>query len=95
VSEGLPALERALAEPPAVVLLDLELPDLDGFEVARRLRSDARTAQVPIIAVTARALPTDEARARAIGCNEFVTKPVDTATLHRALEAVLARPGAG
>jgi CheY-like chemotaxis protein len=82
-------VERALADPPAVVLLDLELPDIDGFEVARRLRSDARTAQVPIIPVTARAMPAEEARARAIGCNDFVTKPVEMERLRSAIRGVL------
>jgi DNA-binding response OmpR family regulator len=92
--DGTAAVEHALAAPPDVVLLDLELPGIDGFEVARRLRADARTARVPIIAVTARALPAEEARARAIGCDDFVTKPLDMARLRAAVRAVLRQDGA-
>lgn len=91
VDEGLRAIERAIADPPALVLLDLELPGIDGFEVARRLRREARTALVPIVAVTARALPVDEARARAIGCDDFITKPVDMARLRASVASLLGR----
>jgi DNA-binding response OmpR family regulator len=91
--DGLTGVERAVADPPAVVLLDLELPGIDGFEVARRLRADARTARVPIIALTARALPAEEARARAIGCDDFVTKPVESTRLRASIRGVLREDG--
>ncbi len=91
VTDGLAAVDRATTSPPDLVLLDLELPGIDGFEVARRLRSHSATAHVPIVAVTARALPADEARARAIGCDEFITKPIDIERLRTVVREALSR----
>jgi CheY-like chemotaxis protein len=81
--DGLEALEKAAEEVPALVLLDLMLPGLDGYEVARRLRSDPRTCHVPIVAITALARPRDRARASEAGCDDFVDKPFDLDLLER------------
>jgi CheY-like chemotaxis protein len=66
---------------PDLVLLDLRLPDMDGLEVVRRLRTDPRTAALPIVAVTAQAMKGDEEAARIAGCWGYITKPVNTRTL--------------
>ena len=74
-------LAMALAAPPALVLLDIQLPGMDGFEVLARLRADARTAGVPVVAVSANAMPADRERAARAGFDEYVTKPIDMAHL--------------
>ncbi len=74
-------LAMALASPPALVLLDIQLPGMDGFEVLARLRADARTAGVPVVAVSANAMPADRERAARAGFDEYVTKPIDMAHL--------------
>lgn len=82
----------ALAEfTPALILLDLQLPEVDGFEIARRLKADPATREIPIIAVTAFAMKGDEERARAAGCDEYVRKPIDIAELPKLLTRVLTR----
>lgn len=67
------APEKAL---PDVILMDLSIPGVDGWDVTRRLKSDARTRVVPIIALTAHAMRGDEERARAAGCDHYLAKPI-------------------
>jgi CheY-like chemotaxis protein len=74
-SDGHEALEKALTLNPAIILMDLSLPGIDGWELARLLKQDSRTTSVPIIALTAHALNGEEQRARGAGCDAFVTKP--------------------
>jgi CheY-like chemotaxis protein len=75
----LDAAERAIAEdPPALIVLDLNLPDGDGLELARRLKSDPRTGSCAIVACTADAMTEDRERALAAGCDAYVSKPIDT-----------------
>lgn len=76
---------------PALILLDLQLPEIDGFEIARRLKGDPKTQAIPIIAVTAFAMKGDEERARAAGCDEYVRKPIDIAELPKLIARVLTR----
>ena len=90
-SDGLEALERASEEHPSLVLLDLMLPRLDGYEVARRLKRDALTRDVPIIAITALARPKDRIRATEAGCDDYVDKPFDLDLLERKIRARIAR----
>jgi two-component system cell cycle response regulator DivK len=71
-AEGLSAVARYM---PDLVLLDIQLPVIDGYEVARRLKADPKTRDVPIIAVTSYALTGDEEKSRAAGCNAYVAKP--------------------
>lgn len=80
-ASGQEAIDRAAADPPSVILLDLGLPDINGLEVARRLRSDGPTHEVPIIALTGRALETDEAACLEAGCTAYLCKPIDSARL--------------
>lgn len=73
--DGQTALDLARRYQPALILLDIMLPDLDGFEVFSRLRQNPLTARIPVIAVTAMARPEDQERLLSAGCNEYVTKP--------------------
>lgn len=88
-SDGESALEAVITHPPRLVLMDLQLPGMDGFEVTRRLRADPATAHIPVVAVTAYAMKGDEEKARAAGCSGYVTKPIDTRALPRLLADLL------
>jgi len=77
------ALELLQSMVPAVILMDLQLPGIDGLELTRRLRADARWNQTWIIALTAYAMNGDEHKALAAGCDAYVTKPIDTDALPR------------
>lgn len=68
----------ALAEQPDIILMDIALPGMDGLEATRRLKQDARTAQIPIVAVTASAMRGDDNKARLAGCCGYIAKPIDT-----------------
>jgi len=85
-AEGL-ALARALR--PDVVLMDIDLPDMDGYELKTRLDADGLTRDIPVIALSAGALPDDLRRSRAAGFAARLTKPLDVADLARALHAAL------
>jgi len=87
--DGAAALERAAAERPDLVLMDLSLPRMDGWEATRRLKADAALAGIPVIALSAHAMRGDEERARAAGCDDFLTKPIDETLLFQRLEAFL------
>jgi two-component system cell cycle response regulator DivK len=71
------ALELAAENDPALVLMDIQLPDLDGAEALRRLRSDERTARIPVLALTAQAMQGDRERFLAAGFDGYLSKPVD------------------
>jgi len=83
--DGESALERVAETEPDLILMDLWLPRLSGWEVARRLKADDRFAHIPIVALSAHAMHGDEARARASGCDDFLTKPIDEAQLFQTL----------
>ena len=70
------ALADALADPPALIYMDIQLPGIDGLQVTRELRSNPATQHVPIVALTALAMVGDEERAISAGCNAYLTKPV-------------------
>jgi len=90
--DGRAAVDAALAERPDVVLMDMGLPVMDGWEAARRIKADARTASIPVIALTAHAMAEDRERALAAGCDEFDTKPVDLERLLGKIAAVTRDP---
>ena len=88
-ADGHEALEKALTLGPDIILMDLSLPGIDGWELARLLKQDTRTTAVPIIALTAHALNGEEQRARGAGCDAFVTKPCLPQVLAQELTRVL------
>ena len=73
---GEDGITLAVSEPPDLVLMDLQLPGIDGMEALRRLRESPRTADVPVVAVTAQAMKQDRERALAAGFNGYVEKPI-------------------
>ncbi len=92
--DGGEGVTRASTEAPDLILLDMSLPVLDGWEVARRVKGGDATRHIPIIALTAHAMAGDEARARSAGCDDFDTKPVDLERLVAKIESALgAAPG--
>lgn len=74
---GEQGLSLARLEAPDLILMDITLPEMDGWEVARLLKADENTRDIPIIALTARVLISDQAKAFEAGCNDYDTKPVD------------------
>ena len=75
--DGAEGVNLAATDPPDLILMDLNLPVMDGWEAARRLKADQRTAGIPVIALTSHAMAGDRERALAAGCDEFDTKPID------------------
>lgn len=90
-ANGQEGLDRAVASAPDVVLLDVMMPDLDGLEVTRRLRSDPRTAAIPVVLVSARTGSEDVAAGRAAGATDYVKKPFDPDDLLVLLERLVTR----
>ena len=86
-TNGAQGIAMATSERPDLILMDLTLPDIDGEDVTRRLKADAATKGIPIIALTANAMSGDREKALAAGCNDFDTKPVE---LPRLLEKISA-----
>jgi len=76
-SDGLHGIELAATLAPAIILLDIQLPAMDGYAVARALRQNPALAKVPIIAVTSYAMPGDRDKAVAAGCDGYIEKPID------------------
>lgn len=90
-ANGEAGIALARAEAPELILMDMSLPILDGWQATRMLKADAATAGIPVIALTAHALAADRERALAVGCDDFDTKPVDLARLLAKIAAVLER----
>jgi len=87
--DGRQGVDMVRAERPDVVLLDMNLPVMDGWTAARTLRADPETARVPIIALTAHAMAGDKAKALEAGCDDYHPKPVDFSRLLSQIEEVL------
>ncbi len=75
--DGARGIEVALGLLPALIILDIQLPGMDGYEVAARLRASPALAQVPIVAVTSYAMPGDREKVIAAGCTHYIEKPID------------------
>ena len=89
--DGAQALKMARAEAPDLILMDLRLPEIDGWEAARRLRADVSTGHIPIIALTAHAMAGDRQKALDAGCSDYDVKPIDFPRLHGKIESLLGR----
>jgi CheY-like chemotaxis protein len=88
-TDGLLAVREAGLVRPDVILMDMSLPEIDGWEATRRIKADAVTAAIPIIALTAHAMVADRERSIAAGCQEFETKPVDFDRLLAKIESFI------
>jgi CheY-like chemotaxis protein len=86
---GVEATERAKQERPALILMDIQMPEMDGLQAIGRLRADLEFAHVPIIALTALAMPDDRERCLAAGADVYLSKPVSLGHLVREIEAQL------
>ena len=90
-ADGKEALERARASHPDVVLLDVQMPLMDGFAVLRQLRDDPRLAALPVAAITAYAMRGDRERALAAGFDDYITKPIHPASFRDSVGRLLSR----
>ena len=88
-ADGPAGLALAAETGPALILLDIQLPGMDGYEVARRLRDNPKLATVPLLAVTSYAMPGDRERCLASGCNGYIEKPIDPEIFARQVEQFL------
>ncbi len=87
--DGKQALEMASSEQPELILMDLSLPELDGWEATRRLKADNTTQHIPVIVLTAHALKTDREGAFEAGCDDYDVKPIDFPRLLVKIETLL------
>jgi CheY-like chemotaxis protein len=86
------ALALIKETPPRLILMDIQLPGMDGLALTRLLKADPQTSGIIIFALTAYAMKGDDQRAREAGCDGYITKPIDTAALPRLIAARLAAP---
>jgi CheY-like chemotaxis protein len=89
--DGEAGVAMAQTAAPGLILMDMSLPGIDGWEATRRIKSAAATRHIPIVALTAHALPGEREKALAAGCDEFDTKPIDLPRLLQKIEMLLGR----
>ena len=92
--DGSEAIAKAQAERPDLILMDMSLPVVDGWEATRRLKTAPETRGIPIIALTAHAMAGDREMALEAGADDYDTKPIELPRLLEKIQAALARPGA-
>ena len=92
--DGRQGVTSAQTESPDLILMDMSLPEIDGWEATRRLKSDKSTRRIPVIALTAHAMSSDRQKCLEAGCDDYDTKPVDYQRLTAKIQAVL-QSGAG
>lgn len=91
--DGALGVARATSDSPALILMDMSLPVIDGWEATRRLKADVATAHIPIIALTAHAMSEDRDKAMAAGCDDYDTKPIDLDRLLAKIAGLLEKSG--
>ena len=91
-ADGRQGLDAARTGAPDLVLMDMSLPVLDGWEATRQLKADPETRHIPVIALTAHAMAGDREKALQVGCDEYETKPVEFARLLGKIQALLGAP---
>ncbi|MBA7652244.1 Alkaline phosphatase synthesis transcriptional regulatory protein PhoP [subsurface metagenome] len=89
-SNGKEALKRARLERPDLILLDIVMPKMDGFEVCRKLKKDPEIQEIPIIMLTAKGQKVDQEKARQLGARDYITKPFSPSALLTKIEEILA-----
>jgi two-component system, cell cycle response regulator DivK len=87
--DGQEGVSKALTEQPDLILMDMSLPVVDGWEATRRVKADERTQRIPIIALTAHAMQGDELKAKEAGCDDYDVKPVELPRLLEKMERLL------
>lgn len=92
--DGGEGVAMAREKTPDLILMDMSLPVLDGWEATRRIKAEPSTRGIPVIALTAHAMAGDEERARLVGCDDFDTKPVELERLLSKIQTLLTRPRA-
>ena len=92
--DGSIGIAKARGEAPDLILMDMSLPVIDGWEATRILKADPTTAKIPIIALTAHAMAEDREKALAAGCDDFDTKPVELTRLLGKIDALIKPPAA-
>jgi two-component system, cell cycle response regulator DivK len=90
-ADGAAGVEAAIRERPDLVLMDMSLPVVDGWQATRMIKADPATSAIPVMALTAHALKEDRERALEAGCDEFETKPVDLERLLGKIESLLSK----
>jgi CheY-like chemotaxis protein len=91
--DGQQAIDLGSSEKPDLILMDMSLPVVDGWEATRRLKASDETRQIPIIALTAHAMAEDERKAREVGCDDYDTKPVELPRLLEKIDSLLRAAG--
>lgn len=95
VADGRGGIEAARRLAPALILLDIQLPTMDGYAVARALRENGALKEIPIVAVTSYAMPGDREKAMEAGCTGYIEKPINPDTFVAEMELALSRPREG
>lgn len=91
--DGLTSIDMAVTNPPDLILMDINLPDIDGYEATTRLRKAAKTAHVPIVALTANVMQGDRERSLEAGCDGYISKPIDVDHLPTQIASYLRNDG--
>jgi len=90
--DGQQGVDMAVSEKPDLILMDMSLPVIDGWEATRRIKAEGATSKIPVIALTAHAMAGDREKAMEVGCDDYDTKPVEIARLLGKMTALLEAP---